>query len=182
MTAIQSLIIASFLSVTTPAGDCCELPPSSLEGTRDAAAQDGMVLAHAQRAVAALLDEIGVQGTIHGRIKSPESLKAKALRKGLAEDDVLDRLALRVLVRDVADCDLVRDALVSRLELVADSEDDYIRHPKANGYRSLHLALHAGPADEVVEVQVRTWAMHAHAEHGAAAHQHYKASQPALTA
>ena len=53
--------------------------------------------------------------------------------------------------------------------------DDYIASPKPNGYRSLHSALDVGGT--VVEVQVRTHAMHAHAEHGPAAHWRYKQAQ-----
>lgn len=50
---------------------------------------------------------------------------------------------------------------------------DYILTPKNNGYQSLHLVFRA-PTGECFEVQIRTFAMHIHAEHGAAEHSDYK--------
>jgi len=119
-----------------------------------------------------VLAQLGIDGTIYGRVKSPESLHAKAARKGLRPDQILDRVGLRVLVDSVSDCYAVRDALAARYPIIDDSADDYIAAPKGNGYQSLHMA--ALTPFGVAEFQVRTHAMHAHAEEGAAAHWLYK--------
>jgi len=50
---------------------------------------------------------------------------------------------------------------------------DYIRHPKENGYQSLHVVFRTATG-ECFEIQVRTLAMHIYAETGEACHQKYK--------
>ena len=53
--------------------------------------------------------------------------------------------------------------------------DDYISHPKPNGYRSLHTVI-LDARNRPIEIQIRTHAMHAYNELGVAAHWRYKES------
>lgn len=115
-------------------------------------------------------------GVVTSRTKSLYSTWSKAERKGI--DVVPDRLATRVRVATVEECYALLADLHERYAHDPDELDDYIANPKANGYSSIHTVLHVPTVDGPlpVEVQLRTHAMHAHAEHGDAAHWQYKLS------
>jgi len=125
-----------------------------------------------QDQASSLLDELQLSGDLSWRSKSLYSTWRKMQRKGLRADQVMDRVALRVVLDDEAACREVLAALHERYEPVDGEFDDYIAQPKPNGYQSLHTVVRVD--GEVAEVQLRTHAMHAHAERGAAAHWRYK--------
>jgi GTP pyrophosphokinase len=86
---------------------------------------------------------------------------------------VFDIRAMRVIVNNVADCYEALSWVHARYAPIASEFDDYIAKPKANGYQSLHTVVRDDQA-RPIEIQIRTQAMHAHAEHGVAAHWAYK--------
>ena len=94
-------------------------------------------------------------------------------RKGIDFSDVHDVRAVRIFVPEVTDCYTVLGIVHSRWHHVPDEFDDYIANPKKNGYQSLHTAV-VGPENKVLEIQIRTFAMHDDAEFGVCAHWRYK--------
>ena len=119
------------------------------------------------------LAAVGLDAQVQGRPKHLYSIWKKMAGKGLALDRVFDMRALRVVLADVPACYAALSRVHERYRAVPGEYDDYIARPKANGYQSLHTVV-LGDDGRPVEVQIRTAAMHEHAEHGVAAHWAYK--------
>lgn len=108
---------------------------------------------------------------IKTRLKSPESIMDKLSRRGLPfsaesiEQNLNDIAGVRVICAYISDIYMLRDALLRQDDIVLLQEKDYIKKPKPNGYRSLHLIvetpifLHDQKKQMRVEVQFRTMAM-----------------------
>ena len=109
--------------------------------------------------------------SIGSRVKSPESIAEKIVRKGLSMDlrdvskSLLDIAGVRVICNYIEDIYLIAGILKGQSDIRTIREVDYIKNPKENGYRSLHLII-AVPVffvdrvEEIpVEVQIRTIAM-----------------------
>lgn len=120
----------------------------------------------------------GIEARVEARAKQPYSIFAKMREKGLNNiEDVYDLFALRVIVPEIADCYRVLGHLHQLGHSVPNRFKDYITLPKPNGYQSLHTALThlpGVPEGVLIEVQIRTEAMHREAELGVAAHWSYK--------
>ena len=120
------------------------------------------------------LREVGVvNAEIYGRPKHIYSIWNKMRKKGVEFSEVYDVRALRVIVDDVKDCYTVLGIVHNIWTPIPKEFDDYISNPKGNYYRSLHTAVRC-PDGRSLEVQIRTWDMHKHAELGVAAHWRYK--------
>ena len=133
--------------------------------------EDGVEQTRAQLVQA--LAAQGLDAQVHGRPKHLYSIWKKMQGKGLALDQVFDARALRVVVADVPACYAALSKVHERFRSLPAEYDDYIARPKSNGYQSLHTVA-LGDDGRPVEVQIRTHAMHEHAEHGVAAHWAYK--------
>ena len=108
---------------------------------------------------------------IDSRLKSPRSIIGKLERKGLpvtiesAEANLQDIAGVRIVCNYIDDIYRLADLLVRQQDLELVARKDYIREPKPNGYRSLHLVLrvpvYLSSHTELVpvEVQIRTIAM-----------------------
>lgn len=114
-----------------------------------------------------------IEGDVYGRAKHIYSIWRKMRRKNIGFSQVYDIRAVRILVPTVRDCYAVLGIVHNLWRNIPNEFDDYIASPKENGYRSLHTAV-IGPERKVLEVQIRTYAMHEEAEYGVCAHWRYK--------
>jgi len=119
------------------------------------------------------LATVGIRAEIQGRPKHIYSIYNKMRSKKIDFSEVYDIRALRVLVDEVRDCYTALGIVHQIWHPIQNEYDDYISRPKGNNYQSLHTAVLAGDGKSL-EVQVRTYAMHRHAELGVAAHWRYK--------
>ncbi|MDO4732004.1 MAG: GTP pyrophosphokinase family protein [Bacillota bacterium] len=109
--------------------------------------------------------------SIKCRLKSPRSIVEKLRRKGYPlnigsiEENLNDIAGVRVICSFPDDIYDLADSLCAQDDIKVLSRKDYIRDPKPNGYRSLHLVLQIpiflsdGKKEMRVEVQFRTIAM-----------------------
>lgn len=84
---------------------------------------------------------------IEGRVKSPESIAAKLLKKGLpptleaARENINDIAGVRVVCNYIDDVYRVAEILARQKDIKIVKRQDYIKTPNYNGYRSLHLDI-----------------------------------------
>ena len=119
------------------------------------------------------LNQSGVAALVYGRPKHIYSIVKKMRGKSLAFDQVFDIRALRVIAADIPGCYAALGFVHANFKPLDGEFDDYIAKPKSNGYQSLHTVV-SDAAGKAIEIQIRTQAMHDHAEHGVAAHWAYK--------
>jgi GTP pyrophosphokinase len=119
------------------------------------------------------LYQAGIFAEVSGRAKHIYSIWRKMQIKNLFFEQIFDVRAVRVMVDTVNDCYAALGVVHAHWNHIHQEFDDYIVHPKLNGYQSLHTAV-VGPEGRVLEVQIRTYTMHQNAELGIAAHWRYK--------
>lgn len=109
--------------------------------------------------------------TIKTRLKSPDSIRGKLERKNLPynsesiEQNLYDVAGIRVICPFIKDIYLLAECLLQQDDITLIRAKDYIKNPKENGYRSLHLIVEVPiflkneKKMMKVEVQLRTIAM-----------------------
>jgi len=109
---------------------------------------------------------------ILGRVKHYYSIYMKMHRKGVGIEEVLDLLAIRIIVHEPIECYKVLGLMHLGFTPLISRFKDYIAVPKENGYKTIHTTLFS--EDGILEAQIRTQEMHQLAEYGVAAHWKYK--------
>ena len=109
--------------------------------------------------------------SIKSRLKSPESIQAKLEKNNLSfspesiEENLTDIAGIRVICSFPEDVYTLANALLRQDDIRLITKKDYIKNPKPNGYRSLHLIveipifLSNEKKIMKVEIQLRTIAM-----------------------
>jgi RelA/SpoT family (p)ppGpp synthetase len=109
---------------------------------------------------------------IFGRVKHYYSIYMKMQRKGVSIEEVLDLLAVRIIVHEPIECYKVLGLMHLSFTPLISRFKDYVAVPKENGYKTIHTTLFS--EEGILEAQIRTEEMHRLAEYGVAAHWKYK--------
>lgn len=109
--------------------------------------------------------------SIQSRLKSPESILNKLVRRNLPisiesiEENLTDIAGIRIICSFIEDIYLLKESILKQDDIRVIEIKDYISNPKPNGYRSLHLIVEV-PIFLIedkkymkVEIQLRTIAM-----------------------
>ncbi|MDR1555041.1 MAG: RelA/SpoT family protein, partial [Campylobacteraceae bacterium] len=108
------------------------------------------------------------------RIKHHYSIYIKMQRKGISIEEVLDLMAIRIIVKETLDCYKILGIMHQYFNPIISRFKDYIAIPKDNGYQTIHTTIFNNKS--IIEAQIRTFDMHNIAEFGVAAHWKYKYS------
>jgi len=109
---------------------------------------------------------------IEKRLKHHYSIYMKMHRKGISVEEILDLMAVRILVKEPNDCYKVLGIVHQNFNPLISRFKDYVAIPKDNGYQTIHTTVFAGSS--IIETQIRTFDMHKTAQFGIAAHWKYK--------
>jgi GTP pyrophosphokinase len=114
--------------------------------------------------------------SIDYRAKRLFSLYKKLMRYDMNLEQIYDLIAMRIIVSTVDECYLALGAIHQLWPPMPGKIKDYIALPKPNGYQSLHTTVFC-IGNHPTEFQIRTRAMHEHAENGTAAHWFYESKK-----
>lgn len=126
------------------------------------------------------LDKMGLKYEAKARMKSVYSIWNKMMKKHIPFKEVYDLYAMRIVFECEEDTDKENKMCFDIYNMITSiypphqtRTRDWLKQPKANGYRALHVTV-MGKDGNWVEIQIRSRRMDEIAEKGFAAHWRYK--------
>jgi len=130
-------------------------------------------LERVKEAITREADAARISISIETRAKHFYSIYQKSRRRGKPLEEIYDLLGLRILCETASQCYELLGLVHQVFMPIEGRFKDYIAMPKSNRYQSLHTTV-MGFEGKIIEIQIRTQAMHQTAENGIAAHWLYK--------
>ncbi|MFC1752748.1 RelA/SpoT family protein [Thermoproteota archaeon] len=121
------------------------------------------------------LKKEGIDAEVFGRAKYFYSIYKKMIAKDREIDQIYDLIAIRIVTKTIPECYNALEIVHNKYPPEKGRLKDFIAHPKANEYQSIHTTVNYGKKQ--LEVQIRTVEMHHIAEEGIAAHWRYKGTE-----
>lgn len=120
-----------------------------------------------------ILKQNSIDAEIDFRAKKLYSLYKKLEKYGGDISKIYDLVAMRIIVNDIETCYTTLGIIHSLWKPLFSRIKDYVALPKPNGYQSIHTTVFCDDG-QIVEFQIRTYAMHYQAEFGIASHWIYE--------
>ncbi|KAI3993257.1 hypothetical protein MKX01_010000 [Papaver californicum] len=117
--------------------------------------------------LAEMVDDVSIKGRYKSCFKVNDVLGLRVILNLISKDDVIGEKA----------CYRTRELIQSLWREIPNRTKEYIAKPKANGYKSLHMAVDvssSGRTRPTMEIQIRTAEMDIFADGGTASHYLYK--------
>ncbi|MGM5483495.1 MAG: RelA/SpoT family protein [Nanobdellota archaeon] len=128
-----------------------------------------------------ILKKNNINAEVKGRAKNYYSIFKKIKDENKSLDTIYDIYGIRIILDSEGRCYEVFNTLNNLWEIQKDKKTgekrikDYIKNPKPNGYRSIHVNYKY--EETIIEVQIRTVEMDEEAENGVAKHWRYKENE-----
>lgn len=169
--------LVKYIPKSTEVSDNAEMFISQMRQFQELMMMYNCAIREVRTKLEVLNDEMSIRNThnpiemIKARVKKPQSIAEKLLRRGypVDVDSVMENLndvaGIRVICSFIDDIYKVARMLAAQDDITVLEVKDYIRNPKPNGYRSYHMIVEIPvffsdrKLPMKVEVQIRTIAM-----------------------
>ncbi|HHE46475.1 MAG TPA: bifunctional (p)ppGpp synthetase/guanosine-3',5'-bis(diphosphate) 3'-pyrophosphohydrolase, partial [Bacteroidetes bacterium] len=106
------------------------------------------------------LDRLSIPAKVYGRVKSISSIYNKIHKRGKNFDEILDLLAIRIIVKQKSECYRALGLVHDLYTPLPEHFTDYIAIPKTNLYQALHTKVR-DRQNRIFEFQIRSEEMDA---------------------